>query len=205
MRNHACRAKHEAALAHFGVRDDQIIAHKDAAAPQDDIQIKRARPPALPPALCASAPESALYALQAGEHIFGAKIACNESCRIGIAPQRRANRCAFDNRRGDEHIKALSLDCGKRGLYHTARIANARHTHIGSQSDQVCVLHGAQAGQISCAIRPYSCGRRSRKKPMPARCVAARARSSVATRKPASPAPNSLIISPHSSQMKECP
>ena len=94
---------------------------------------------------------------------------------------------------------------------HAARLMS-RSSASASASQQwlpletrVVMWAGLPTDHTSSTSRPYSSGRRSRKKPMPARCARAAARSRVATSAPSSSAPNCSIRSPHSLVMKLWP
>lgn len=144
-------------------------------------------------------------------------LACRQA-RLGIE---------FD---GSHHLDALdaggrgiwkpragaSSGCGIRTCWQTPRVrpcifwrqppsASAAPTPNPSLPGRGEKDAAASTDHTSSTMRRYSSGRRSRKKPMPARCLRARSRSSVAVSTPVSSAPNSARMSPHSSQMKLWP
>ena len=171
--------------------NNKSIRCPGATTPQDDIEIENAR---APPAAAPHA-KRVLHSLKACKKPIRRQPGFEDQCAIGILPARGAHRGAINNcgafahdAKFTQHIRG----CCQHRIWRTKfRMAN-----IGAERDQIGV------GQISSTNRPYSWGRRSRKKPMPARCLAAMARSKAETSTPSSFAPNSHTRSPHSLAMK---
>jgi hypothetical protein len=141
-----------------------------------------------------------LHRLQQSQHFRREQRRCHYRSRIGIAPERRANRRAADNRRYGKDIAVSRFQGSYRLFYDRFGQADMRQPLIGTQRNQIELL-----AQISSASRPYSCGLRSRKKPMEARCARAASRSKLATSKPVSLSSRSQTTSPHSLVMKLVP
>lgn len=175
--------------------DRQAFIRPAPACPHHDIQIKCPRTPTL--ALAASA-KRIFNALQQIKKFGRLKTGCNHHCAIGVFTLRWPQRTAARDRAGLLHGNALSCQFGQRGAQDRRWAAIPGVSLVGSQRYQITV-------QTSSARREYNCGRRSRKKPMPARCLAARCRSMVVLSTPVSSAPNSDKKSPHSSLMKLWP
>ncbi len=187
---------------HGWVRDGEggVVANKRTITRQYNIEVEHPGIPALP---AAAAAEGGFDSLTDRQHFAWAGLTLHQRAGIGIEPRGGAERCTRDDRR-ERHRSAAFLRQRISGRHHhRSRRTMPVRADVGAQRDQVAMC------QRSSHSRPYSSGRRSRKKPMPARCLAARSRSSVATSTPSScpsfSGPNSTSLSPHSLVMKLCP
>ncbi len=196
-RDHRRWLQHKPALPAHRVRNGERRVVPCPSIPENNIAVEHPRTPTLS---TGPAAEFTLQPLQRLQQLRRRQVGDKHRRAIGVAPPRRTDRRALGHRGKRKHL-SQPRHLPARFSHHPLGRSKAAMPFIRTQGDKILV----RTAQTSSQMRPYSCGRRSRKKPMPARCLAAVARSSVSTSTPVSSRPNSAILSPHSLVMKLWP
>jgi len=80
---------------------------------------------------------------------------------VGVAPLRRAERCAGDDRTRVDRLDPDALHRGERGQQHSPRIAMARMATVRPEPDGIERQRlGNMGGRVAHAAAPIASGRR---------------------------------------------
>jgi hypothetical protein len=128
------RLEHESALGDLRMGDREPARAPIAPAPQDNVEVENARPPAA----TAAAAKIALDGLEAPQHPGWVEVAFDERHRIGEIAASVAVRGVEYDRRGVEQAELL-IEAGDGGLDDLRRAAEAAVRPVGADGDRVKV------------------------------------------------------------------
>ncbi len=122
--------QNEITFAHFPVRDAQVPTHQRAAAPQNNVEIERPRPPTLSAPLGTSPTKAAFDSLEQAKQTRRTQFAFHHDGAVGVTPERGAYGRAVDGGGNRKDTQTFTLQLSHRRAQHRARRSHTGHAHI---------------------------------------------------------------------------